>query len=138
MYEFLQKTILQNILLLWNSKEVLSQITGLMLHGNHHAIVGSFPDVCYLIKLFVNIFALWEHLGRGSNKSLVLDFFANGTALLVKRGVLGKYFSSLWDNWEITKSSYNISGKGDNVVKSNDDIVERRRRDLKNNDNVNN
>ncbi len=92
--EFFQETISQNVLSLWNSIEVLLQATESTSHSNHHLTIGSFPDVCYLIKLLANKSAFCEYLKRGNSKFLLPDLFANGTKLLAKRIALAEYISS--------------------------------------------
>ena len=138
--EFLRETITRNVLSLRNSKKVLLQATGSTSHGNHHSAVGSFPDVCYLIKLLASESAFHEQLGRGSGESLLPDLFINGTALLAKGIILADYMSNLQGNWDTKGSSYNTSGNRDNVAEGegDDDTVKREGRDLENNDEIDN
>lgn len=129
---------MQNILSLWNSKEVLSQAIGLKLYNNHDSIIGSIPDICYFIKLLANESAFCEYLGRDSSQSSLPELFANGIVLLAKGVALTKYIRSLQGNWGTKKSRENIGGKEDNTVESENDIVEGQERDLENDNNVDN
>lgn len=74
------------------------QLIGSMLYDNCYLIVGSFLNVCYLIKLFANKLAFHEYLRKGNSKFLLLDFFANAIVLLAKKVALTKYISNLQSN----------------------------------------
>lgn len=58
--KFLRKTVSRNVLSLWNSKVVLLQAVRLILHGNWHSTISSFPDICYLVKILANESAFEE------------------------------------------------------------------------------
>lgn len=59
---------------------------------------------------------------------------------MAKKIILADYISSLQDNWGTKSFNYNISNNIDNIVegKSNDNMIERQKRDLENNNNINN
>lgn len=58
--------------------------------------------------------------------------------MLAKEIILANYISNLQGNWDTKGSSYNISGDRDNAVESegNDNIVEKQRKDLENNEKI--
>ncbi|MCJ1343041.1 hypothetical protein MMC31_001230 [Peltigera leucophlebia] len=97
--KFLWETVSQNVLSLCNSKETLSQATGLTSHGNRHSIVSSYPDVCYLVKLLTNEAVFNEQLRRGNSESDLPDLFANGSALLARGVLLTEYIISFRGSW---------------------------------------
>lgn len=109
-----------------------------MLHRNHHSMVDNFLNICYLIKLLTNKSAFHKLLEKDSNKSLLPDLFVNSTISWARRVVLTKYIINLWGNWETKKSSYNTGSKDDNIVKGENDTIERWGRDLKKDDNIDN
>lgn len=57
-------------------------------------MVGSFSNICYLIKPLINKSAFYKQLRKDNNKSLLPDFFANGIILLVKRIILVNYMNN--------------------------------------------
>lgn len=89
--KFFWKTVLQNVLLLCNSKEVFSQAIRSTLHGNSHSTVGSYPDVCYLVKLLTNEAIFYEQLGRDNSESNLPNLFANGSTSLARGVLLTEY-----------------------------------------------
>lgn len=60
--------------------------------------------------------------------------------MLAKEIILANYISNLQNNWDTKGSSYNTSGDRNNAAESkgNDDIVEGYRRDLENNNKIDN
>ncbi len=108
------------------------------LYGNHHSIIRSFPDICYLIKPFANKSAFYEHLKRGSSEFPLPDLFVNDTTLLVRGIALAEYISSFQGKWGIKISSYNTCDKDDNMVEGEDDTIKKQEKDLENDNNINN
>lgn len=92
--KFLQKTILQNVLSLYNSKEAILQVTGLTSYSNCYSTIGSYPNVYYLVKLFTKKLVFYEQLERDANKPKLPDFFTNSSILLSKRVLLTDYINS--------------------------------------------
>lgn len=90
--------ILQNILLLWNSKKILLQIIRSILYNNHHLTISSFLNNCYIINLLITKSAFRKYLGKNNSKSLLLDFFENSYILLIRRITLAEYINNLQDN----------------------------------------
>ncbi len=82
------------MLSLCNSKEAFLQATGSTSHGNRHSTVGSYPDVCYLVKLLTKESVFHEQLGRGASEPELPDLFANGSVLLSKGVLLTDYINS--------------------------------------------
>ncbi len=97
--EFLHETMSQNMLSLYNSKEALSQATRSTRHGNHHSTVGSYPNVCYLVKLLTKEAVFYKQLGRGDSRSDLPDLFINGNASLARGILLSEYITSSRGNW---------------------------------------
>ncbi len=131
--EFFRETILQNMLSLCNSKEALSQATGLTRHGNCHSTVGSYPDVCYLVKLLTKEAVFYEQLGRSNSRSDLPDLFANGSASLARGVLLSEYITSSRGNWKAgtrpqRDDSENDPAIGDDNVDA--DMVEGRVREM--------
>lgn len=92
--EFLCKTVLQNMLLLWNSKEALLQAIGSTLYGNCYLIVGSYLNIYYLVKLFTKEAVFYEQLRRDIIGSNLPNLFANSSASLAREVLLTKYITS--------------------------------------------
>lgn len=91
--KFFYKTILQNILSLYNSKKALLQVIRSTRYNNCHLTIGSYPYVCYLIKLLTKNAVFYKQLEKGDSRSDLPNLFANGSALLVKGILLSKYIT---------------------------------------------
>lgn len=131
--KFFCETVSRNVLLLCNSKEALLQATESTRHGNRHSTIGSYRDVCYLVKLFTKEAVFYEQLGKGDSRSDLPNLFANGNVLLARRILLSKYITNSRSNWvastrtEIDNSENDLATGADNV---NTDIVEGRARKM--------
>ena len=88
----------QNVLLFYNSKKTFSQTTGSTLHGNHHSTIGSYPDICYFVKLLIKESVFYEQLERDNCKLNLPNLFANGSVLLARRILLIEYIISFRGN----------------------------------------
>lgn len=51
--KYFSEIILQNLLLLYNTKKAILQATRSTLQSNCHLTIGSYANVCYFIKLFI-------------------------------------------------------------------------------------
>lgn len=92
--KFFCKIVLQNMLSLCNSKEVLLQAIGSIKHYNCYSTISSYLDVCYLVKFLTKEVVFHEQLGRGDSRSDLTNLFANGSASLAKKVLLSKYITS--------------------------------------------
>lgn len=129
--EFLRETVSRNVMSLWNGKEALSRATGSTSHGNRHSTVGSFPDICYLVKLLTNESVFHEQLGRGASETELPDLFANGTTSLAKGVLLADYISNSRGNWGTVPSSYHNNNENNAALdRDNSDTVEGRGREM--------
>lgn len=83
--KFLCKTVSQNILSLCNSKKALLQAIRSTKYNNCHLIVGSYPYVCYFIKLLTKKAVFYKQIEKGDSRSDLPNLFINGSVLLVKK-----------------------------------------------------
>lgn len=83
--------MLQNVLLLYNSKKVFLQVIKLILNSNYYSIVSSYPNICYFIKFFIKEFVFHKQLGRYNSRTDLPNLFLNDSALLVKVVLLTEY-----------------------------------------------
>lgn len=97
--EFFYKTVLQNVLSLYNSKEALLQATGSTKNSNCHLIVGSNPDIYYLVKFLINKAVFHKLLRKSNSRSNLPNLFVNSSTLLVKKVLLSEYIANCQSNW---------------------------------------
>ncbi len=121
------------MLSLYNSKEALLQASRSTKYGNCHSTVGSYPDICYLVKLLTMEAVFYKQLGKGNGKSDLPNLFANGSVSLAREVLLSEYITSSQGNWVAgTRSqsddSENDLATGDDNV--NTDMVERRAKEI--------
>lgn len=130
--EFLRETVSRNVLSLCNSKEALSQATGSTSHGNRHSTVGSYPDVCYLVKLLIKESVFHEQLGRSDGGTDLPDLFANGSASLARGVLLTEYINSSRGNWGVAGSKPQGDDSENDMAAGNDNAntVEGRGREI--------
>lgn len=86
--KFFCKSILQNVLLLYNSKKGLSQATESTRHSNHHLIVGNYLDGFYLVKCFTKEAVFYKQLVGSNGRSNLPNLFVNSNTLLIREVLL--------------------------------------------------
>lgn len=83
---------------LYNSKKALWQATRLTSHSNCYLIIGNYPIICYLVKIFIKKFVFYKQLRKSNDRINLSNLFANSNALLTKKILLAEYKNSSWDN----------------------------------------
>ena len=93
--------MLQNELLLYNSKKALLQAIGSPSNSNCYSTISSYPNICYLIKLFTKKSIFYKPLEIGDSRTNLSDIFGNGSTSLPRKILLTGYINSFWDNWGV-------------------------------------
>lgn len=77
---------------------------------------------------------------KNNDKSLLQNFFAIKIILLIKRIIFNNYISHSKKNQNIKNSNYYTSSNKDNAVKNknNNDTIEKQKKDLENNNKIEN
>ncbi len=82
------------MLALWKSKKVMARVISVTKYRNRHAVVETYNDVTFVVKLLVAEKAFEETLGHGSGdnaESINTDLFQKGTAVLAEGIPLQNY-----------------------------------------------
>lgn len=94
--KFLWKNVLQNVLSLYNSKKAFLETTGSILYNNYYLIVGSHPDIYYLVKLLTKKSVFHKQLKRNLSKIELLNLFGNSSISLLREILHTDYINSFW------------------------------------------
>lgn len=110
-----------------------------MLYNNWYSTISNFPNICYLIKLFINKLAFKKYLKQDNTKNKFSDLFSNSITSVAKEILLADYINSLQGNWEIIYTGTRDKNKENNAntVNNNINTIEREGRNIENSNNIN-
>lgn len=110
------------------------QATESTSYGNCHSTIGSYLDICYLVKLLTKKAVFYEQLERDVIRSDLPDLFTNSSASLARRVLLTEYITSSGGNWILLGLRFQgVNNENDMTAGDEDvdaEIVEKRGREM--------
>ena len=100
--KFLREIIASNVLVLWKSKEVIARVTNTTKHENRHAVVETYNNVIFVVKLLISEKAFEKILDCGSGDhagNINTDLFQKEMVALAESIFLHNYICWAWENW---------------------------------------